>query len=60
MPDANGNFKGVYVPAEAWERIFGSPSEAQGPQNTLRASYEEHLDVLGPVDHSPFIRDFRR
>lgn len=23
MPDANGNFRGVSVPAEAWERVFG-------------------------------------
>jgi hypothetical protein len=23
MPDAHGNFKGMSVPAAAWERIFG-------------------------------------
>jgi hypothetical protein len=25
MPDVHGNFKGMAVPAAAWERIFGAP-----------------------------------
>jgi hypothetical protein len=26
VPDAQGNFKGISVPASAWERVFGSAS----------------------------------
>jgi len=26
MPDAYGRFKGISVPATAWERIFGGPA----------------------------------
>ena len=26
MPDAQGNFKSISVPADAWERIFGQPT----------------------------------
>jgi len=95
MPTADGRFKGLSVPAEAWERIFGptdprteraaaltqehgtpravakNPEHTQSPIGTLhrdamerraalRASYEEHLDVIGPDSHSPFLHDFRR
>lgn len=27
MPDAYGNFKGMTVPAAAWDRIFGGKQE---------------------------------
>lgn len=37
MPDAQGRFKGMAVPAEAWERIFGKSREQQ---------IEEYLDAL--------------
>jgi hypothetical protein len=29
MPDAHGNFKGISVPAAAWERIFGNAASQQ-------------------------------
>ena len=25
MPDASGRFRGISVPAETWERVFGPP-----------------------------------
>lgn len=34
MPDANGNFKGAFVSAEAWERVFGKPSDCEHVQQT--------------------------
>jgi hypothetical protein len=27
MPNADGRFLGMSVPAKAWERIFGTPAE---------------------------------
>lgn len=28
MPDASGQYKGITVPAEAWERIFNNQADA--------------------------------
>lgn len=36
MPDSSGAFKGVSVPAEAWERIFGFPPTVEGDVNHQR------------------------
>jgi hypothetical protein len=33
MPDVHGNFKGMTVPAAAWERIFGKRTD---PDRSLR------------------------
>lgn len=39
MPDADGNIKGISVPADAWERVFGNPwiakQEARGVRVVL-------------------------
>lgn len=39
MPDASGAFKGISVPAEAWERVFGATGMT-----------EEHFAPLGVSD----------
>lgn len=39
MPDANGHFRGMSVPGEAWERIFGGSKEellAKGMEQATR------------------------
>lgn len=42
MPDAHGNFKGMSVPAAAWEHIFGKPARIA----KIVAEERETLDIL--------------
>ena len=52
MPDANGNFKGVSVPADAWERIFGDKSEPEPECDRLHCG-----DTIGPCPSCPSQQD---
>ena len=45
MPDAQGRFKGIRVPGEAWERIFGAGMHAHDHDWTCphqQVEYESH------------------
>jgi len=51
VPDARGNFKGMSVPADAWERIFGPGGleeqqrryEPESETGAFRAALEEEM-----------------
>lgn len=48
MPDANGNFKGIRVPAAAWQRVFAGPAQA-GDTVRVEDQLSEFADYTGTV-----------
>jgi hypothetical protein len=52
MPDRDGNFKGIDVPAEAWDRIFGVGNRPAAGRQLERIMEDEVCDFI--PDHSMF------
>lgn len=56
MPDANGNFKGISVPASAWTRIFGTSPEHETAVRGECCYGADHENIGGCKD-CPLNRD---
>lgn len=55
MPDENGVFKGIVVPAGAWERVFGKGRVTLGEVRDLIKSGMANLEP-GPEPEPPHTR----
>lgn len=52
MPDAHGNFKGMSVPAAAWERIFGNKQPDYADHDTHVRLYREFAGQVNRDNNS--------